>query len=226
MASPATQADVESRLAELGSKGAGVAPEDLVEVVESVMASVSGDRSGINLRLYEDLEALSQFIRAAKSEITSLRADEINTKYIPTASDELSAIVGATEKATNEIFEAVDSIESSTAEMDENAAAPIADAVTRIYEACSFQDITGQRITKIVGVLQDVEAKVNGLLQALGEQVPDSTSQAGAATGTQSEAPVPEGEQAKSDEDLMNGPQLPGNAMNQDDIDALLASFD
>jgi len=222
MANPATQADVESRLAELGSGGIGIDPADIVEVVESIMASISGDRTGVNLRLYEDIEALSQFIKSAKSEITSLRADEIKTKYIPAASDELSAIVGATERATNEIFEAVEIIESTANEIGPEAAAPLSDAVTRIYEACSFQDITGQRITKIVKVLQDVEAKIDGLLRAFGEDVLDRPADENAAAPAAA-AEVPK---AKSDKDLMNGPQLPSNAMNQDEIDALMASFD
>ena len=222
MARPATQADINSRLAALAPTGAGIDPADIVEVVESVMASVSGDRSGINLRLYEDIEALAQFIQSAKAEIASLRADEINTKFLPTASDELSAIVGATEQATNEIFAAVEMIETASNDMDPEAAGPVTDAVTRIYEACSFQDITGQRITKIVKVLQDVETRVNGLLSALGEQVEGQTPSA-----PKEPEPAPEAEPAaKSDEDLKNGPQLPGNAMSQAEIDALLASFD
>ena len=97
-------ADVESRLAALGKPGAGVDPADIAEVVESVLGSISGDKSGINVKLYEDIEALAKFIASAKADISSLRADEINSKFIPTASDELSAIVGATEHATNEIF--------------------------------------------------------------------------------------------------------------------------
>lgn len=222
MARPATHADVDSRLKALESKGTGIDPADIVEVVESVMASISGDRSGINLRLYEDIEALAHFIRSAKTEITSLRADEINTKFLPAATDELSAIIGATEQATNEIFEAVETIESASNEMEPEAAAPLADAVTRIYEACSFQDITGQRITKIVKVLQDVEAKVDGLLQALGEEV--SGAKPGARTSADG-TPAAEPKEI-SDEELKNGPQLPGNAMSQDEIDALLADFD
>ncbi len=158
----------------------------------------------------------------AKAEISSLRADEINSKFIPTASDELSAIVGATEHATNEIFEAVDAIEAASAEMEPEDAAPFADAVTRIYEACSFQDITGQRITKIVQVLQDVEDRVSTLLEAFGEKVPERKSE---ASGTAEPAPGA-ATQALSDEELMSGPQLPGNAMSQEDIDALMASSD
>ncbi len=217
-------AEVESRLAALGKPGAGVDPADIAEVVESVLGSISGDKSGINLKLYEDIEALAKFIAAAKSDIASLRADEINTKFIPTASDELSAIVGATEHATNEIFEAVETIEAASGEMEPEAAAPFADAVTRIYEACSFQDITGQRITKIVKALEEVETRVSSLLKAFGEQVPERTFDAPPPAAAE---PGPDaGAQALSDEELKNGPQLPGNAMSQEDIDALMASFD
>jgi len=215
-------ANMESRLAGLGKPGAGVDPADIAEVVSSVLDSISGDKSGINVRLYEDIEALAKFIASAKADISSLRTDEINSKFLPTASSELTAIVGATEHATNEIFEAVDAIESASAEMDPEIAAPFADAVTRIYEACSFQDITGQRITKIVKVLQDVEDRVSGLLKAFGEAVPERKSEASAPS-----EPTPGADlDAAPDEELMNGPQLPGNAMSQEDIDALMASFD
>ncbi len=222
MAVSTKNTDVESRLAALGKPGAGVDPADIAEVVESVLNSISGDKSGINVKLHEDIEALAKFIATAKADISSLRACEINSKFIPTASDELSAIVGATEHATNEIFEAVDTIEAASAEMEPEAAAPLADAVTRIYEACSFQDITGQRITKIVKVLQDVEDRVSGLLEAFGEKAPEPKRET-----REPVEPVPDAvPEAASEEELMNGPQLPGNAMSQEDIDALMASFD
>ncbi len=83
------------------------------------------------------------------------------------------------------------------------------DVTTRIYEACSFQDITGQRITKVVGTLKTIEAKVAHILHVF----------AGHATADPRPPPVQEGS-------LLNGPQLPAQAMGQSDIDALLASFD
>jgi chemotaxis protein CheZ len=207
--------DIEAKLAALDRSQVGIDPADIVEVVESVMASISGDRSGVNHRLYEDIEALVKFIQSAKAEIASIKADEINTKFIPTASDELGAIIGATEEATHAIFEAVETIEGVSDSLPPDVGETVGGAITKIYEACSFQDITGQRITKIVKVLQDVESKVVGLLQALGEEV----------DAPRDDQPVPAAP-AKDDKDLMSGPQLPGNAMSQDDIDALLASFD
>jgi len=90
-------------------------------------------------------------------------------------------------------------------------AARLLDATTRIYEACSFQDITGQRITKVVGTLKAIEAKV---------------AQITSHFGAQRQAPLdrPVGEPAEAS--LLNGPQHPAVAMDQSDIDKLLASFD
>jgi len=218
MRTSAARKQIETRLAEIGGTRAGVDPADIVEVVESVLASLTGDPSGVNARLHADIQALAEYIRTAKAEITAIRADEIQTKFIPSASDELNAIVGATEQATNEIFEAVESIEGACDTMMQETAEVVSGAVTRVYEACSFQDITGQRIGKIVKVLQEVEGKVHALLTVLGEQE---------AAAAREEAPKSsETPKSGTEEDLMNGPQLPDNAISQDDVDALLASFD
>ena len=75
----------------------------------------------------------------------------------------------------------------------------------RIYEAFSFQDITGQRIAKIVATLQAIEAKVGHIRGAFG-----------------SSAPVPV---LPDEASLLNGPQLPADAMAQAEIDLLLADF-
>src|SRR5690606_621227 len=103
-----------------------------------------------------------------KAEIAALRPDEIRSRHLPTATDELDAVVGATEQATNSILEAVEVIETLVGEMTPEAGKQITEAVTRVYEACNFQDITGQRITKVVKALQHIEQKVDGLLAVFG----------------------------------------------------------
>ena len=221
MAMPALCEDVENRLRGLSKSVGHVDPKDILEVVQSVMASIEGDHSSLSQRLHADIEALAAYINTAKAEITEIGADKINTEYLPEASDQLSAIIGATEQATNEIFEAVELIEELASTMAPEQAERIIEAVTRVYEACSFQDITGQRISKVVTALQNVESRVDALLQAFGEE-------AGAANGTGAPAEVSTATEpgARPDEDLMHGPQLPGEGNSQEDIDALLNSFD
>ena len=220
MAMPALDEDVEQRLHGLSKSVGRVDPEDIIEVVQSVMASIEGDHTSLSQRLHADIEALAEYINTAKAEITEIRADKINAEYLPEASDQLSAIVGATEQATNDIFEAVESIEELASTLAPEQAERITEAVTRGYEACSFQDITGQRISKVVTALQNVETRVDALLRAFGEEG------GAAANGTPAEASGATKPGARPDEDLMHGPQLPGEANSQDDVDALLAAFD
>jgi chemotaxis protein CheZ len=217
MALPASNEDIEKRLDDLSKMPGPVDPEDILEVVQSVMASVDGEHSSLNHRLYADIEALASYINSVKAEIAEIKADKINSEYLPEASDQLSAIVGHTEQATNDIFEAIESIEKLAQKMDPKLSGQVTEAVTRVYEACGFQDITGQRVAKVVTALQSVEVKVDALLQTFG------------AEGGCESAPEPRANgaaRANSDEELMHGPQLPENAISQDDVDALLASFD
>ncbi len=218
MIAASQRADLDARLAALSRSQVGLDPKDLVEVIESIMATMEGDVTSVNVRFYAEIEALARYIHETKSEIAALRPEEITDTHLPTATDELEAVVGATEKATESIFEAVEKIEELTEGMDTEVSTKVVAAVTEVYEACSFQDITGQRITKVVNALKHIEAKVEALLEAFGSGLKQDKGQMpGAAAG-----PVDQ----RSDGDLMNGPQLPEDAKSQDDIDALLASFD
>ena len=214
----AARSDLERQLATIRKQHVHVDPQDILEVVKSVMDSLHGDGSALNVKLHEDIEALAGYISTVKAEIAAIRADKINAEYVPTASDELSAIIEATEQATNGIFEAVEVIEALATELAPEMADRVTSAVTSIYEACGFQDITGQRITKVVKALQSIEKKVQDLLQAFGEE---------AVTERRAIEPEAEAEtDGDPDKKLMNGPQLSSNAQSQAEIDALLASFD
>jgi chemotaxis protein CheZ len=98
-------------------------------------------------------------------------------------------------------------------------AAVMQDVVTRIYEACSFQDITGQRITKVVTTLKAIEAKVAHIMDVFQPDTKGERIEAVSTDRKDTSSPDPTAS-------LLNGPQLPTNAMDQSDIDALLASFD
>ncbi len=223
MALPALNQEIEQQLHDLSRTGRCVDPKDILEIVESVIASISGDHASLNHRLHADIEALANYINAVKVEIAEIKADKINREFLPEASDQLSAIVGATEQATNDILEAVEFIEKLTEKMTPKTAKRVTEAVTRVYEACSFQDITGQRVSKVVTALQNVEIKVHALLQAFGEESGAEGREAAPKTPKTS---VNGATPASSDENLMTGPQMPGEGNSQDCIDALLANFD
>jgi chemotaxis protein CheZ len=183
----------------------------ITEVVRAVLTTISDDLTAKEATLLREVEELGRTIAIAKTEIAALRVDDITDHDIPFATDELDAIVDHTAHATHAILESCEMLDEVSASVSGDASTKLQDAVTRIYEACSFQDITGQRITKVVSTLKVIEAKVEHIIMTFGPKT-------GAVADT--------GLRVASDADLLNGPQLPAHAMDQSDIDKLLASFE
>ncbi|MBI1244113.1 MAG: hypothetical protein GC202_03830 [Alphaproteobacteria bacterium] len=172
-------------------------------------SGASRERNVLPAGIAGGVEHLARIIADAKRDLAAISARDIRAKHLPTAGDELTAIVGATEAATNAILDAVERIEKGANAAGGETAAAVLNEVTSIYEACNFQDITGQRISKIVAVLREVDQTVAGLLEAL--DLPAAGIPEISAARRQ-----PSGEAA-----LLNGPQMPDAAPNQADIDAL-----
>jgi chemotaxis protein CheZ len=214
----AIQTEFARRLEEVRAASPHTDVAAVAEIVRGVLATMHGGLSAGETSLLAEVEELGRTIANAKAEIAELRVEDINGAHIPSATDELDAIVAHTAAATNSILEACEMLDQiSEGPMADNpaAVAQLQAAVTRIYEACSFQDITGQRITKVVGTLKSIEAKVAKMLVTFGSR-----------RGALDEPLPPAPAEAEADGELANGPQLPALAMDQSDIDALLASFD
>lgn len=203
--------------------GQAVTTIEVVAVVEQMLSNLRGDLSPGAMQLYGELEDLARFIRDARKDLAEIRPEDIRDHHIPSATDELDAVIGATEEATGRILDACEVFSEVSGKLPEEDAERTMTAVTEIYEACNFQDITGQRITKVVGTLKHIEDKIEQLLEAFGAGV--STAKTAAAKQPPAEI-KPKAAGDKPDADLLNGPQLPGNANSQEDIDAILASFD
>ena len=203
------------RLAELrNTYGDSVNVSEIADVVGSLMTTMDGDISAVDIQVRRDIMALVDYIERAKREISAIDPREIRENKIPAATSELVAVVDATEEATNSILDAAEMLTELAAGLDPEKAKIIEDVTTRIYEASNFQDITGQRITKVISVLRQIEEKVMALSQIVGESTGESVSDAESDPSDLDEA------------ELLNGPETPGNASSQDEIDALLASFD
>lgn len=215
---PDKKINVARLLSELREKyGDTVKVEEVAKVIGSLMASGTGDVAGLSRKIYAELEALNRYIQNAKNEIAALRPDEVKDEYLPAAADELDAIVAATAEATNSIMDATEIMERVAEKLEGEDQDNLLDATTRIYEACGFQDITGQRISKVVKTLAEIEAKVDALVKAFGGEF---------ANVPPPKKPDLEGTKEVSDEDLLHGPQQPGEAISQDEIDRLLADMD
>jgi len=209
---PASAGGVSDRLAQHLAASPPVSQERIEEVVRAVFSTLHGDLSSRETGLLAEVEELGRTIAAAKAEIAALKVDDITVSQIPSATDELDAIVSHTAAATNAILESCEALDALGEAMQGNEADILAVATTRIYEACSFQDITGQRIGKVVGTLKAIEAKVAHIVDTFGD--PNAMPQPASYSAAHGEAA------------LLNGPQLPMTAMDQSEIDRLLASFE
>ena len=149
---------------------------------------------------------------AGTAQALYLRLRERRLHQLGRRADELDAIVGATERATNDILDAAEKLENLAGELPPEVGQGLTEATTMIYEACNFQDITGQRITKVVKALKHIEEKVEALVDAFGDEFRGSKAPA---------APDDKAGASVTDEDLLNGPQLPQKAHDQASIDAL-----
>ena len=201
---------LKQKLAAIRERQPEIETEMFTEVVRAVLTTISHDLTPKETNLLREVEELGRTISVAKSEIAALRVDDITDHDIPFATDELDAIVDHTALATHAILESCEMLDEVAAVVSGESAAKLNAATTKIYEACSFQDITGQRITKIVSTLKIIEGKVAQIIGTFG--VPPEADQT---------RPV----HVASDADLLNGPQLPAHAMDQSDIDKLLADF-
>ncbi len=185
--------------------------QKIVQIISSVIDKV-GHNEEVSLNaILTELRDLLVVIEETRKELGSARPGEIMGKHIPGATDELDAIVDSTSEATGEIMDACDVISEKAASVGGEDGDAITAEVMKIYESCSFQDITGQRVSKVVKAFHEIEGKIDKLVSVLGIK----TSHLGEEEDTRTE-----------DEKLLNGPQRKEQAISQDDIDKLLAELD
>jgi chemotaxis protein CheZ len=165
--------------------------------------------------LQTELRQLKESIDCMKQEIAALRNDSAPPAPWDRATSELDAVVQSTETATHTILEAAERIDVVLAELRDTPPAtqpPLIDnlgeQVIRIFEACNFQDITGQRITKVVGAMKFIEVKIERMIDILGGQEALNAVE------------VPAEVEPDADARLLEGPQLEGeHKISQNDID-------
>ncbi len=188
---------------------------EVAQIVRQVIESLGSDVSAADLKFYSELEALAIYIRQAKSDIAAIKPKDISLQHIPTATDELDAVVGATEEATNKIMDVCDEVSAIAETCPPELKGKLIACTTKIFEACNFQDITGQRITKVVETLKHIDMKIEALTKAMGDEI---------HRGDSGDAHTPKHVHAADPEKgLLNGPQLSSKASSQEDIDRLLS---
>lgn len=188
--------------------------EDAQRILDTYQAQLSEMQ-----KLKGELVIIHNAIVRTKQEIATLHVTGFHGQSVSRMTHELDAVVNGTEQATQTILNMVEDIDQFASTMIEQGkddaekqiGHEIQARVVKVFEACNFQDITGQRISKVVNTWKFIEHHVVqmmdiwGGIDAFKEFIPE-------------EPPKPEGDDA-----LLNGPKLEedvGHA-SQDDIDAL-----
>ena len=166
--------------------------------------------------LRQELAGLFKYIVRVRQEIAAIHRPAEKEHGFDSMGDQLDAIVTATEEATNTIMRAMERNGELLNELRPTLKDPAQQALldkidtnnNSVFEACSFQDITGQRVSKVVKSITYVEARVNALISLWGKEQVEQTKVILEAEKTE-------------DEKLLHGPQLAGKGLSQDEIDAL-----
>ncbi len=110
---------------------------------------------------------------------------------------ELEAVVQVTEDAANRIMEAAEAIDTWVHDGKGNIAGQpsVTDRISAIFEACSFQDLTSQRIRRAIEHLQNVEIMLD-------KMIPDGTTAAPAKAPVVKSGMVPVNHDANCNPDM------------------------
>lgn len=199
-------------LVDLREQKSDITFDDLGALFLSTAATIDAATSPTEAFMHKEIRRLSQYITGAKNEIFAMSSQDKREAALMDASQHLDEVIKATEKATHIIMDAADAIQTAAAGIGGAKEQQIMTATNRIYETCNFQDITGQRITRVIKLLTHIDeriAKLNALF---------STREDESTRGTAYDA--------MGERHLLNGPQLAANAASQQEIDQLLARID
>ncbi len=170
-------------------------------------------------KLKIELDLIHEAISRTKQEIAVLHGKSFNGAEMAKVTGELGAVVGGTEQATQQILEAAEAIDQAasalgkvqSADQQARLSEDILEKVVAIFEACNFQDLTGQRISKVMNTMKFIEHHINVMMDIWG--------------GVDAIKAVSPGivDDRVGDARLLNGPKLDGDQghASQDDIDAL-----
>lgn len=186
---------------------------DVVRLAQISTEAFQAFFAAMDSAVLREMREIADYIVAMKHEIGSLQANDIKNAHIPAAGQELDAIVRATEAATNTIMECAEAVMAADSKDAKAYKALVEDRMMVIFEACSFQDITGQRVAKVVETLQHIETRVTRFVEAV--------------RAHDLEGPLNEEEMRRAERKrrlLLHGPQHEHEATKQGEVDALFGA--
>ena len=183
-------------------------------------AGPNGAQSDLDHQLQTEVRSLIHYIQRLREEIAGIAQESEGATTFEGMADRLDAIVKSTADATEAILGAAEAIDEQVAKLREHPEPAqidgLCDAITEktmaAMEACSFQDLTGQRISKIITSLRFVEDRVNNMADICGRKEILELGQEVGSAPQQIDGGV-----------VLDGPQSDEDAISQDEIDQLFS---
>lgn len=197
-------------IAFLKQKRDSVTFNDIIALAEVSAQSLQSFFQAMDAKVYRELREIAGYIESMRHEIGALQVNDLKNTRIPAAGEELDAIVQATEAATHTIMEGAEAVMEADASDPAAYKALVEEKMMVIFEACSFQDITGQRIAKVVETLQHIEERVSRFAKVVQAKDLD-----GFLTEQERERA------ARKEKYLLHGPQLAGHGVDQAKVDEM-----
>ena len=193
------------------------------ELMERRPAAAAPDaRESTALReLKDEVDAIQRALSRTEQEIAAVHVAAFAGPGTARVTRELDAIAESAERATQRILDAAENIDDAAKnlaaglkhEQDQALALDIQDHVLRIFEACNFQDLAGQRIAKVLATLKFIEERIAHMKEIWGglDAFKDYTRAAAAEREPRA---------------ALHGPRLIDDQghISQDDIDIMFAT--
>lgn len=177
--------------------------------------SSSADIAQCMKRMKQECRELYRVILLARCHIARLRDPAVCEEALPRANQDMAETLRMTEEATETIMSAAEEMMALDFSDPGTAETQVMDGCIRIIEACSFQDITGQRISNVLKTLNLVETRL--------ANIEDNWGELDIAIGEEETSLI---EERVGDEALLNGPALPGEGLGQQQADKLMNEGD
>ncbi len=216
-------------------------PEETIRKLAGYLVDYSVNKNSL---LYQELGNLARFIVETQKEVGRINLTGITREDIPETSDQLEGILEATEEATDHILSATEKLlemtdrweafcerikphvpkdewELTPGRTPEKLLGEMREEMMKTLSACNFQDLTGQRIQKIVALIRKIEEKIMDLIVRY-EQTQESDRPDSALNERRKRKENVTSGKAGSP---LKGPQRKSEAFAQEDIDSLLSDL-
>jgi chemotaxis protein CheZ len=126
-------------------------------------------------RLTSELNLIQGVIGGTEDDGPDGDGSPARTAHLTRTAHELDAVVHGTAQATQKILaaaEAIDQVANNLSaalngKIEQGLAQDIQDLVIQIFEACNFQDLIGQRVTKVMATLEFIEDHITRVLEEI-----------------------------------------------------------